>query len=416
MSPAIPNSIDELLQRMVQFDTVNSVSSCREKPEQALATWLEEVARAWSMQTRWLPWSLTEEKRRETGGNLPRPGDQLLITVPASATVSLSENACATASAPWILFDSHLDTVAVDGMTIDPFGGIIEGDRLLGRGACDTKGTGAAMLWALKQYAAQSNRPSNIALLFSVDEECSMTGIASFIEHHLPTIGFHPAAVIVGEPTMMRPVVTHNGVTRWNVTTTGVAAHAAASYLGKSAIRMMGKVMEAIETKYIALLDVAHPLTGGAVCNITTIEGGSQVNIIPDHCTIAIDRRLAPSEDAIDATAKLQAVLDDLVKVEPEIVVKLEMFREAPPLNEQASAKVLPVVQEVLAKFGMPKAAMGAPFATHGGDLADAGLPALVWGPGEPYSAHTKAEFVGLPDIRQGATVYLAFMNTTAFA
>ncbi len=404
MMPPFPQVVDELLQGMVRFDSVNAAISGREMPEQALAVWLEHLATSWGMQTRWLPWALTDAKRQETGGQLPRPGDQLLITVFAD------DSQGAAAARPWLLFDSHLDTVAVEGMTIDPFGAVIDGDRLLGRGSCDTKGTGAAMLWALKEYAAGERRPNNVALLFSVDEEYAMTGIASFIEHHLPSIGFAPIGVIVGEPTMMRPVVAHNGVTRWRVSTTGVAAHSAASYLGRSAIRMMAKVMHAIETDYIARLDAPHLLTGGAVCNITTISGGSQVNIIPEHCVIEIDRRLAPGETAEAATVVLQGVLDVLVAAEPELVVKLEMFRDAPPLLEQASAAILPRVQRVLANNGMPKNAIGAPFATHAGDLAAAGLPALVWGPGEPYPAHTKDEYVSLKDIRKGADVYRQLM------
>ena len=78
---------------------------------------------------------------------------------------------------PWLLFDSHMDTVAIEGMTIDPFGGVILDGKLFGRGACDTKGTGAAMLWALCQYAQQSDRPNTIALLFSTDEEMMMSGL-----------------------------------------------------------------------------------------------------------------------------------------------------------------------------------------------------------------------------------------------
>lgn len=400
MTPPIPQSVDELLACMVQFDTVNAAISGRQQPEQKLAQWLEATARAWNMNTRWLPWALTDAKREETGGLSPRPADQLLITVPADSAAS-----------PWLLFDSHLDTVAVEGMTIDPFAAKIEGDRMFGRGTCDTKGTGAAMLWALRQYATGRTRPNHIALLFSVDEEYSMTGIASFIEHHLPTIGFAPKGVIVGEPTMMKPVIAHNGVTRWTVTTTGVAAHSAASYLGKSAIRMMGKVMNAIEDNYIAALDVPNLLTSGAVCTITTIHGGSQVNIVPEKCTIEIDRRLAPGESATRATARLQAVIDEVVTANPEIQVTLEMFRDAPPLNPSASEHFLPVVQRVLEGMGMSKNAIGAPFATHAGDLAAAGLPALVFGPGEPYPAHTKDEYVSLKDIRRGAEVYLALMS-----
>jgi acetylornithine deacetylase len=405
MSPAVPDSVDELLQRMVQFDTVNVAISGREQPERELAHWLNEVAQAWAIETRWLAWTLTESKRSEIGGDPLRAADQLLLTVRAGGGDA--------ASASWLLFDSHLDTVAVEGMTIDPFAGRIEGDRLLGRGACDTKGTGAAMLWALKQYAASGDRPNNIALLFSTDEEFAMTGIASFIEHHIPSLGFRPAGVIVGEPTMTRPVIAHNGVVRWKVVTTGIAAHSAASYLGRSAIRMMHRVITAIEDDYIARLSADNFLTGGAVCTITTIHGGTQVNIVPDRCVIEIDRRLAPGETAEGATAALQRVLEAVRGTDADMRIALEMFRDAPPLNPQASVAFLPIVQRVLEAHGMPGTAIGAPFATHAGDLAAAGLPALVFGPGEPYPAHTKDEYVSLKDIRKGAEVYLSLMRAS---
>jgi len=176
---------------------------------------------------------------------------------------------------PWLLFESHLDTVAVDGMTIEPFAAERRDGRLWGRGACDTKGTGAAMLWALQRYvraseresaaASAERRPNNVALLFTTDEEITMTGVRSFaandarglfrsigassLEHRAPHQAPHQAedhggrqakqpgeeppspalgdlaGVVVGEPTWLKPVTAHNGVIRWRVTTRGVAAH-----------------------------------------------------------------------------------------------------------------------------------------------------------------------------------------------
>lgn len=406
MSPALPTSVDELLQRMIQFDTVNAVSSGRDRPEAELAAWLQTVAQAWGMATRILPLRFTEQKTKEIGDALRLAADQLFITVEADNSRGPASNR------PWLLFDSHLDTVSVQGMTIDPFGGIIEGDRILGRGSCDTKGTGAAMLWALKQYAASSDRPNNIALLFSTDEEFYMTGIASFIAFDLPALAFKPRGVIVGEPTMLKPVIAHNGVTRWKITTTGVAAHSSVPFLGKSAIRMMNKVMSAIETDYIDKLDVAHPLTGGAVCTITLIQGGSQVNIVPDSCSIEIDRRLSPGETAEAASAQLQKVLDRLKAIDENLKVNLEIYREAPALDPQVSERFLPIVLRVIEAHGLPRHIIGAPFATNAGDLADAGLPVIVLGPGEPYPAHTKDEWVSLTSIRQGAAVYESLMRT----
>ncbi len=78
--------------------------------------------------------------------------------------------------APWLLMESHLDTVGVEGMIGDPFGARVEQGRLYGRGACDTKGSGAAMLWALRQYAAEGSGSNNVAILYTVDEEAHKAG------------------------------------------------------------------------------------------------------------------------------------------------------------------------------------------------------------------------------------------------
>ena len=383
------NNVDSLLQRMVQFDTVNTGISGRADAEKQLADWLDQTAQNWGFETR--RFSMGGADQTVNMPDLIPATEQLLITCRANA------------NAPWILFDSHMDTVATDGMTIDPFAGEIRNEKLYGRGSCDTKGTGAAMLWALHEYARNDDRPNNVALLFSVDEELTMTGIRSFIRHDLPTLGFEPSAVIVGEPTMHQPVIAHNGLVRWNVTTRGVAAHSAAPYLGRSAISMMSRIIEAIESNYIAKLDAEDQLTGRAVCVITKIHGGTQVNIVPDHCEIDIDRRLVPGESADIETEKLR---DLVTGIDPDC--ELQTTRLAPPLDATSSADFLPIVQAAI-DGAKP---IGAPFATHAGDLCLAGLPVLVIGPGDPRMAHTKDEWVSLVEIRKGVDIYQRIMQS----
>ena len=122
-----PASCAALLQAMVGFDTVNSKISGRPDAELELSCYLDALAQSLDFETRRLPVS--------------GEGFNLLLSHRVDD------------GAPWLLFESHLDTVSVEGMTLDPFAGRIEGGRLYGRGASDTKGSGAAMLWALKGYA-----------------------------------------------------------------------------------------------------------------------------------------------------------------------------------------------------------------------------------------------------------------------
>lgn len=405
MPAPLPQSVDQLLQRMVAINTVNAARSGNLQAEAPLVDYLQGVAEQMGLVTRRLPVVDAEGRDR---------GDNLLITTPPQP------------GRPWLLFESHMDTVSVDGMTIDPFAAEIRDGRLYGRGSCDTKGTGAAALWALAHYAA-SPAPSgggtsggnNIAVLFTVDEEFGMTGIRSFLKDHRRVLGFEPRGVIVGEPTSLRPVVAHNGAMRFRITTRGVACHSSTPDKGLNAISMMSHVIRAIEDNYIAKLSASHPLTGKAVCSITLIQGGTQINIIPDTCSIDIDRRLVPGEPPEGVRPAIDEILEGLRKKlsglpgVPDLKVENDaVLGFCPALSPQASASLLPTVQRVLSDLNLPTAPASAPYATDAGDLALSGIPALVIGPGDGSAAHTKDESVELAQIDLGVRFYLALMRT----
>lgn len=379
------NQAAALLQEMVRINSINPALPGSDGGEAALADHLETLARGWGFDVRRLP--------------VKGLTDQRLITFTVDEKL------------PWLLLDSHLDTVAVEGMTIDPFGGQIKGDQLFGRGSCDTKGTGAAMLTAMRAYAeGPGDKPNNIALLLGVDEEVAMRGIQSFVTHDLPNLGFTPWGVIVGEPSECRPVIAHNGCVRWRLHTHGIASHSSVPHEGRSAISAMVKVIDAIESRYAPAMQTDHPLTGAPVCTVNTIQGGSAPNIVPDRCTIQIDRRVTPNETRQQVEPALRFLLDELVHVE----YTLEKLIDHPPLAPESSKKhLLPAVQSVLKRMGLPTLAPGAPFATHAAYTAAAGLPSVVLGPGSPHKAHTKDEWVSVSAIERGVELYLGLMRYT---
>lgn len=386
MKFVVPRNVEELLQSMVRIDSVNAEASGNLLAEKELGDWLFAVAEAFGFECRRLP--------------VRDRADNILVMHRANG---------AAKDASWLLFDSHLDTVAVEGMTIDPFGGEIRDGRLFGRGACDTKGTGAAMLWALKDYAAQADQPSSVAVLFSIDEETHMAGIRSFVANDLPVLrreGINFGGVFVGEPTYLRPVVAHNGIARCEVITHGKASHSAAPEYGRNAVSMMARAVTAIEQDYCAMLDATDPMTGKAVCTVTMINGGTQINIVPARCEISLDRRFVPGEDP-------HTLVPALRKVMRKLNVEFEIGEPhiAPPMPRSAAEPILDVVRRVLHEHGFDEPPIGAPFATHAGDLAAAGLPCVVLGPGDPTPAHTKDEWVSLADIREGVKVYEGLMK-----
>lgn len=383
------SNCESLLAAMVGFDTVNSYITGQPDPELELAKYLESKAQTMGFETKRFPVS--------------GAGFNLMV----SNTVA--------EEAPWLLFESHLDTVSLEGMIIDPLGARIEGGRMYGRGACDTKASGAAMLWALKCYAAGSEKPNNVAILFSLDEEILKRGIRSFAKHHLLDLGWNPSGVIIGEPTELAPVVAHNGAVRWKIRTEGIAAHSSKPSNGRSAISMMVKVIDLLESGYIPTLSATHPLTGKAECSINQVQGGEQINIIPECCEIAVDRRTVPGEDPEKVLPTVELLLDSLRRENPDLkVCQDEPFIVDVALNPEGGEAFAGYVQTVLRSLDLPTELEGVGYGTDGSTLSDAGVPTVVIGPGNIAQGHTADEWIDLEQLKMGVEVYLKLMCTSS--
>lgn len=374
----LPQSCEELLAQTVSFETVNQNFGGPVGGEGALISYLEKLGKAWGLTSRRLP--------------VPTGGDNLLLTCEVSDDAS------------WLLFESHVDTVSIAGMTVDPLQVKADGDRLYGRGTCDTKGSGAAMLWALQEYVRQEKRPYNVGLLFALDEEAQMTGAQAFASAALKEFLPNLAGLIVGEPTLMRPVVAHNGVMRWTTKTKGVAAHSADPSKGKSAISAMVRVIDALESRYVPLVTKSHPLTGKAAFSVNVVRGGTQVNIIPEGCEIECDRRTVPGESADEILQDRDAILAGME-------VEHEDLHVVPPMSEERSAKLLALLDPVLRELGIDAGPQGAPYVTDASFYDAAGAPTIVIGPGDLAQAHRKDEWVSRDQLELAVKVYRGLLN-----
>jgi acetylornithine deacetylase len=374
---------------MVGFDTVNATLSGRSDPELPLSTYLESLARGFGLGTRRLP-------------------------VPGCAGFNLLVTCEVDAGAPWMMFVSHLDTVGVEGMAFPPFAGEVVAGRVRGRGACDTKASGAAMLWAMTEHAASSaaraGKGNNVALAFTLDEEIGKAGIHA-LARDLPALGRTFAGAVVGEPTLLEPVVAHCGCVRWTIRTTGVAAHSSEPSRGQSAISMMARVIDAIESRYIPALSASHPLTGRAVCSINQVRGGTSVNVIPESCEIRLDRRIVPGEDMHAVLPGVERVLDELRREDPALSVRQEEPFLDPALDPAGSEAFIAHVGRTLRALGLPGQPIGVRFSTEASDLSHAGIPTVVLGPGDIAAAHTRDESVEVAQLDRAVEVYLALMR-----
>ena len=369
---------------MVSFDTVNSSISGNPDAEVELASYLETVAGAMGFATQRLA--------------LEGKSFNLLVMHEIDP------------AAPWLMFESHMDTVMVEGMTIDPFKAEFCDGRIYGRGACDTKGTGAAMLWALKQYASDDG-PNNVAIAFTTDEEVGKFGARMLTAKQMPTFGWRPVGAVVGEPTMLKPIVAHNGVARWKIVTHGIAAHSADPNKGRSAISMMMEVIDMIEQRYAPSLTASHTLTGKAECTVNVIRGGVQVNVIPERCEIEIDRRIVPGEDGAIVAPSVEALLDELRKQDADLVVEQEKQYLDAPIDPVGGEAFAAIVQGVLGEMKLSTELSGARYSTDASQFAEIGIPVVVLGPGDIAQAHTKDEWLALAQLHRGFDVYRRLMQ-----
>lgn len=301
-----------------------------------------------------------------------------------------------TPNAPRILFAPHLDTVSVSGMTIPPFEATIRDGCLWGRGASDTKGPMACMLWALTDCRdILASLPVEIWFAGLIGEEAGQFGAKALAEQE------HFDFVIAGEPTSLQVVHAHKGSCWLHLVTRGHAVHASRPDTGDNAIYKMATAIDTLRhTVAPRLAEKADPLLGTSTLSVGTIRGGSKVNIVPDFCEAHVDIRTIPGVDP----SFIQAILRDAV---PDITVTLR--RSDPLFTDPAN----PFIQRLNA-LGAPLT--GAPWFCDAAVFAAKGCPAIALGPGSIDQAHTADEFIALDSLEQGAAFFSRFIRSLASA
>jgi acetylornithine deacetylase/succinyl-diaminopimelate desuccinylase-like protein len=299
-----------------------------------------------------------------------------------------------------ILLAPHLDTVGADGTKFIPQR---KNGRLHGRGACDTKGSVAAMLSALVELADSKTRPLETEIVFAglIDEEHAQAGSRALVAG-----GFKAELAIVGEPTKLQVVTAHKGSLWLELAAHGRAAHGATPHLGKNAVHEMARIVDLLETDYAAQLRRRkHKLLGTGTVNVGTIYGGTQPNIVPERCTIAIDRRTLPGETEFSVRREIAALLQA-----KKMSAKISSTKLAPALPLETDPR-LPLVQAFL-RANRQKRPLGVDYFCDAAVLAAGGIPSVVFGPGDISQAHTSDEWISLVALERGKNLLLNFLKS----
>jgi acetylornithine deacetylase/succinyl-diaminopimelate desuccinylase family protein len=300
-----------------------------------------------------------------------------------------------------ILLAPHMDTVAA--CAPDQFVPRVTNGRLYGRGACDTKGSVAAMLTALTDLARSGHRPAETEIIFAalVDEENIQAGSRA-----LAASGLRADLAIVGEPTRLNIVTAHKGSVWLRLETRGKAAHGSCPELGKNAVHEMAHIVDLLETDYAQQLSRRrHPLLGPATVSVGSIRGGTQPNIVPASCLASADRRTLPGENDRQVCAEIDKLLR---KNGLRAKIESEKPSDCAPMETDSR---LPLVQGLL-KIARQRRPVGVNFFCDASVLAQAGIPSVVFGPGDIAQAHTVDEWVELKSVERAAALLLRFFQS----
>lgn len=299
---------------------------------------------------------------------------------------------------PVLLLHAHMDTVHEgEGWEKDPFGAEQIDNLIYGRGACDVKGGLTSMLLAFSKIAENPEKLKG-TLVFGafVCEEISppeSKGTMLALKD-----GLQADMAIVAEPTSLQACIAQIGRTEYKITINGRAAHANTPEKGLNAVVKMAELISALEQRIDR--PYSEILKRYSTFNIGKIEGGIQSNIVPENCSILIDRGLVPSQNAEDSLAEMKMIVEDVLKDSDfsyEISVPYQGFPAEVDPNE-------PVVRHLLHHIekhtNSPASATG--FISH----CDADwlitygkIPSVIFGPGNLEVAHTNHEHVGVNEV-----------------
>jgi len=311
-----------------------------------------------------------------TVGDVPRPNGKTASWVYARF------------GTPEVLVNAHLDTVPPNTeWSADPFVPRIVDGKLYALGACDTKGAAAAILAGL-----DGTKPKDIGILFSGDEEFSSVIMRWFVKSkHFEGL----ERAIVCEPTNLQVGVRHRGFHAFEVTVEGVGGHSSRADDTYSPIAALSRVAVAFDA-WAAQHKGKGPAGFPGMClNLAKLDGGVAFNVIPPHGRLLVSIRTPPGTDSAAIGGELQAIAKQIA---PEST--FTFLRENVPFATRDAASFVELVGDAA------KSPIDLGFWTEAALLAQAGVDAVVIGPGDIAQAHGPDEWVPIDELHHATAMF----------
>ncbi|MFO2463501.1 acetylornithine deacetylase [Pseudomonas sp. 15FMM2] len=300
-----------------------------------------------------------------------------------------------------VVLSGHTDVVPVDGQawTVEPFCLSEAQGKLFGRGTADMKGYLASVLAAVPIFLASPlRRPVHLA--FSYDEEVGCLGVRSLLAL-LPQRIPQPALCLIGEPTLLQPVLGHKGKLAMRCHVKGAACHSAYAPYGVNAIeqaaRLIGRLAEigadlAAPSRHDPRFDPAY-----STVQVGVITGGTALNIVPADCRFDFEVRALPDFTAQNVVEQLQdyaeqTLLPGMRAVQADTAIDFEPLSAYPGLATAPDSDAARLIARLCGSDAFGTVAFG----TEGGLFHQAGVPTVVCGPGSMDQGHKPDEYVGV--------------------
>ncbi|MEZ5892490.1 MAG: acetylornithine deacetylase [Parvularculaceae bacterium] len=305
-----------------------------------------------------------------------------------------------------VVLSGHTDVVPVAGQdwSSDPWRVETRDGKLFGRGVCDMKSFSAIGLSLVPEMLkAGLKRPLIFAL--SYDEEIGCFGaprMISEIADHVPA----PSAVIVGEPTMMKVIDGHKGMSSFRVTVTGFTTHSSQTDRGVSAVeyaaRLVAKIADLREAR-AARADPSSPFEPPySTMTVNVMQGGTQLNIMAGEASFHFDMRVIPGDDRKALFAEIadyaRALERDMQAKAPSCRIRIDQMSDIPALGPAANNPAAELAKAITGR----NATEVVSYAAEAGQFQEGGFSVVICGPGSIDQAHQADEFISLDQVRQG--------------
>jgi succinyl-diaminopimelate desuccinylase len=310
---------------------------------------------------------------------------------------------------PTLLYNAHVDVVPTGdeaAWEFPPFDATIARGRVYGRGSGDDKASVAAQIMsaiALKRAGVELG--GELVVNVCGDEETGGRYGARFTVDNLDPL---PDFVVAGEQTFNRVCVGERGGAGVTVTVIGKTAHAALPWNGVHAIEGAAEIIAALRIElWPKLAARRHSLFDvPSTATISLIDGGVKSNVVPDRCSFHVDRRILPGETSEDAAIEIRRIAERVVRQFPGMRVEVQGRTGGRATLLDVDSPIVHAMASANRALGIDPEPTGYNMGTDGRHFAAAGIPTIIYGPGDPSLAHVPNEWIGIDEVMEAARAY----------